>query len=145
MDMNKIYNKKRHFELLQKKSMDILSEANASELRKYSSMLDSHLTWETRDQYLELIEKFLEKKIPISEFCSEFCDRGQLNSDAVTFLTSNLILLSPDEKSWEFGELLEEVFLECEFFDGEEDLTGEEFRNAIEGSFVKIQNYLTEE
>jgi hypothetical protein len=45
--MNKNYNKKRHFELLQKKqkkSMDILSEANASELRKYSSMLDSHLT-----------------------------------------------------------------------------------------------------
>jgi hypothetical protein len=52
--------------------------------------------------------------------------------------------LSPHEKSLEFSELLEEIFDECEHFDGEEDLTGDEFRNSIEKSFVKIKKYLNE-
>ena len=140
--MDKSYNKKRHFELLKKKSMAMNSEENSSELRKYSCMLEGHLHWETRNQYLELLEEFLKKNISISDFCSEFLDRGSLNGDAVDFLESNLILLSPDEKSWDFSKLLEEIFDECQYFDNEEDLTGDEFRNSIEKSFVKIKKYL---
>ena len=108
-------------------------------------MLENHLDWETRDQYLALLEEFLKENISISDFCSEFLDRGSLNSDSVDFLESNLILLSPNEKSWEFSELLEEIFNECQYFDGEEDLTGDEFRNSIKKSFVKIKKYLNEE
>ena len=54
---------------------------------------------ESEDDHLELLnylviwirrqEEFLEKKISISEFCSEFCDRGQLISDTVAILESN--------------------------------------------------------
>ena len=138
------YDKKRHLELLKKKSISIESEENYPELLKYSAMLNRHLDWETCHQYLELLEEFLKENISISDFCSEFCKRGSLNSDAVAILESNSILLSPHEKSLEFSELLEEIFDECEHFDGEEDLTGDEFRNSIEKSFVKIKKYLNE-
>jgi hypothetical protein len=138
------YDKKRHLELLKKKSISIESEENYPELLKYSAMLNRHLDWETCHQYLELLEEFLKENISISDFCSEFCERGSLNSDAVAILESNSILLSPHEKSLEFSELLEEIFDECQYFDGEEDLTGDEFRNSIEKSFVKIKKYLNE-
>lgn len=104
------YDKKRHLEVLKKKSVSIESEENYLELLKYSAMLDRHLDWETCHQYLELLEEFLKENISMCDFCSEFCERGSLNNDAVAILESNLILLSPHEKSLEFLDLLEETF-----------------------------------
>jgi len=56
----KNYNKKQYLELLkerQEKSISITSV----ELSRYSALLSAHLDWEARDNYLQLLEKFVEK------------------------------------------------------------------------------------
>ena len=61
--MNKNYIKKRHLELLKKRSMGMHSKEDFSELLNYSCMLNSHLDWEARENYLELIKDFRKRKI----------------------------------------------------------------------------------
>ena len=66
---NKNYNKKRHYELLKKKSMGINLQEYSSELRQYSCMLEAHLDWQGREGYLKLLENFQKGKIQDFEFC----------------------------------------------------------------------------
>ena len=40
-------------------------------------MLDSHLDWETREQYLQLLEKLINRKIDTFKFCIEFKKRNE--------------------------------------------------------------------
>lgn len=148
------YNKQRHFQLLKNRSIGIRSEANSSELLKYSCILNSHLDWESRQNYLDLLEDFKEKKIKYFEFCIDFENRGKLTSEVTRILESNLILLSPHEKSFGFSNFLEEIFDLCttqleeaEEFPGSEiefQNLEIEFQNAIEKTYFQIQKYLDE-
>lgn len=93
--VNKNYNKKRHYELLKKKSMGINLQEYSSELGQYSCMLEAHLDWQGRESYLKLLENFQKGKIQDVKFCFAFEERGLLISDISDILKSNLILLSP--------------------------------------------------
>lgn len=77
-------------------------------------ILNGHLDWEVREHYLKLLEEFIDGKISMGKFCSEFCKRCQLIIDMGTMLESNLILLSPHEKSLDFSNFVNEIFTECE-------------------------------
>ena len=59
--MNTDYNKKRYLELLDQRSIG--DNSNNDELSRYSCMLTNQLDWEIRDQYLSLMEKFLNGNI----------------------------------------------------------------------------------
>lgn len=95
MHSNKYYNKKRHLELLkysqeleqQGKYLFQESKKDSSELIHYSARME-----ETRDQYLELINKFMNEKIDISEFCTAFCRRSSLNTEVLDILQSNFLM-----------------------------------------------------
>jgi hypothetical protein len=127
------------------------SKENSSELLKYSCILEGHLDWEARENYLELREDFRKGKLKYLEFCVAFEKRGQLNSEARRILESNLILFSPHQKSFGFSDLLEEIFDLCsmQLEDAESydyDKNSEiEFKNRIEETYFQIQNYLNEE
>ena len=58
---NSNYSKQRHLELLKLKysQENVLTSKEKSELSKYSSMLDSHLDWETKEQYVQFLEKLI--------------------------------------------------------------------------------------
>ena len=147
--MHKNYSKKQHLELLKKKSMSISLEEDFYELIKYSSMLNGNLDWCIRENYLELLEDFRKGKMKAFEFCITFEKTGKLTGDIIDILESNLILLSPDEKSFGFSDLLEEIFDLCsthledtEFHDKNSEV---EFKNSIEEIYFQIQNYLNEE
>ena len=155
--MNQDYNKKRHFELL-KYSQDLKQQGKFIsgesrngylELLKYSAMLASHLGWETRDQYVKLLNEFMEKKIDIPEFCQAFCRRSELNDEVVDTLESNFILLSPHEKSVEFSDFMEEIFSCCEAYNGDPepfrtsyDIGETEFRDSVEKTYFRLQKFL---
>jgi hypothetical protein len=153
------YNKKRHLELLkysqdlkqQGKSIHDESRKDYLELLKYSAMLNRHLYWETRDQYLELLNEFMEKKIDITEFCDTFCRRSELNDEAVDMLNSNLILLSPHEKSIEFSNFMGQIFDCCEVCNGDPEPLREsyeightEFQHLVEKIYFSLQKFLEE-
>ncbi len=60
------YNKKRYLQLLNQRSIG--DNSNNDELSCYSCMLISQLDWEIRDQYLSLMENFLNGNISVPGF-----------------------------------------------------------------------------
>ena len=60
------------------------------------------------------MENFRKRKIQTFEFCISFENTGKLISDIIDNLESNLIILSPNDFSLSFSDLLEEVFNTCE-------------------------------
>jgi len=141
--MSKNYNKKRYFELLKKRSMGMDSEEFSSELWKYSCILENHLDWESRDNYLELLEDFRNGKLEDLKFCVDFEKRGLLITYMVGILESNLILLSSNEKSLGFSDLIAEISDICsEHLERAQFYTKEsriEFKNRIEKIYFQIQ------
>lgn len=147
--VNKNYNKKRHYELLKKKSMGINLQEYSSELRQYSCMLEAHLDWQGREGYLKLLENFQKGKIQDFEFCFAFEERGLLISDISDILKSNLILLSPHEKSNHFSSFVSVTIDICKSYienadDNDED-SKIEFENLIEEIYLQIQEILKED
>lgn len=93
------YNKKRHLELLKKREEKSISSTESKELFNYSAVLDRQLDWETRDQYFQLLEEFVEGKIDICEF--------------LIVDESNLILLEPRQKSLDFLDFIQKILQDC--------------------------------
>jgi hypothetical protein len=125
------YNKKRYLQLLNQRSLG--DNSNNDELSCYSCMLISQLDWEIRDQYLSLMENFLNGNISVPGFFAKLRIKNYAIIDAVTFLEKNQILLSFDKKASKFGELLEDVTDELE---GDLSYTGDEFKNSIQEYFI---------
>jgi hypothetical protein len=146
--MKLMYNKREHLELLKKKSGDI-SRDDSQKCLNYSALTNCHLDWCIREHYLDLLENFRKGKIQTFEFCISFENTGKLTSDILDILESNLIILSPNEKSLGFSDLLEEVFDTCETYLQDAEFRDEnsevEFKNSVEEIYLKIQKYLNEE
>lgn len=142
------YNKIEHLELLKKKNV-IPNSEDSKKLLIYSSMTNGHLDWCIRENYLDLLENFRKGKIKTFEFCITFEEIGKLTSDIIDILESNLIILSPNEKSLRFSDLLEEVFASCRSYLEDAEFRDEnsevEFKNYVEELYCKIQNFLNEE
>lgn len=141
------YDKKRHLELLNKKGDEFKSK-----LQTYSIVLIDHLNWEIRDQYLELLDKFIDKKIDSFNFRIAFCGRYESIEKVADLLKSNRVLLSPDKNSLNFGDLLAKIDNYCkaysddpEPFRNKFEIGDVEFRISIEKIYLKIQNFLKEE
>lgn len=99
------YNKKQYPKLLKKRKEKFISNTESKELFNYTAVLDRQLEWKTRNQYLQLIEEFIEGKLNIGEFLIVFEERGRLNGEVLDILESNLILLSLHKKSLKFSKL----------------------------------------
>ena len=87
-------------------SMPIADE-NFFELQKYSAMMISHLHWENREHYFELIEKLLNGPMHFLELRKKY----QAINEAGESLEANLILLEPDGKSKGFGLLIGDLIM----------------------------------
>lgn len=143
------YNKKQHLELL--KDSEILTGELKSKLRSYSAIQFDHLNWEIRDQYLELLDNYIEEKINLWDFRVKFCELHESIGEVTTVLESNRVLLSPDKNKnfLDFGDLLSNIYLCCEAYSNDPepfrsnfDIGDVEFRSSIEKIYLKIQNLL---
>ena len=138
--MSTYYNKKRYLDLLDQRNIG--DNSNYDELSRYSCMLTNQLDWEIRDQYLSLMENYLNGNISIFKFFAELRIKTYAIIDAVTFLKRHQILLSVDKKASKFEELVEDVIDELE---GEISYTDDKFKFFIQEKFIKIKKYLNEE
>jgi hypothetical protein len=141
------YDKKRHLELLNQQDEEVKSK-----LQTYSIILIDHLNWEIRDQYLKLLENYMEEKSDSFNFQIRFCERYESIEKVAELLKSNRVLLSPDKNSLNFGDLLSKIDSCCkaysddpEPFLNEFEIGDVEFRISIEKIYLKIQNFLKEE
>jgi len=150
------YNKQRHLELLKLKYSQekVLTSTEKSELNAYSSLLDNTLDWETKEQYIDLLEKLISREINSFEFYIKFKECNDSNGEIFDSLKANFLLLSPHEKSKEFSNFISEIIDFCysysEVFEsyvpGEKiDSYDLEFRNSMEKIYLKIQKFLNEE
>ena len=144
------YDKKLNLELL-KDSEDLTGELRLKFLH-YSAIQFNHLNWEIRDQYLELLENYREEKMDSFNFRIRFCERYESIEKVADVLKSNRVLLSPDENSLDFGDLLSKIDSCCkaysddpEPFRNKFEIGDVEFRISIEKIYLKIQNFLKEE
>jgi len=165
--MNQEWNKKRRLELLEydtkthlellkdsedlKQQGKLLSNELRSKLREYSVILVDHLNWETRYQYLELLNKFIEKKIDILKFRIAFCERYESIEKVADLLKSNRVLLSPHENSLDFGDLLSKIYDCCEAYSNDPkpfrnkfEIGDVEFSTSIEKTYFQMKKFLQE-
>ena len=159
-DLEKKYqnlNKKRRYELLnydKKRHLELLNQQGdefKSKLRTYSIILIDHLNWEIRDQYLELLENYREEKMDSFNFRIRFCERYESIEKVADLLKSNRVLLSPDENSLDFGNLLSEIDScskaysdDPEPFRNKFEIGEVEFRTSIEKIYLKMQKFFNE-
>ena len=141
------YEKKRHLELLNKKGDEFKSK-----LQTYSIVLIDHLNWEIRDQYLELLDKFIDKKIDSFNFRIAFCERYESIEKVADLLKSNRVLLSPDKNSLNFGDLLSKIDDCCkaysddpEPFRNKFEIADAEFTILMEKIYFQMKGFLNEE
>lgn len=150
------HKKQRYVKLLKLKYVEkkILTSNENTELTEYLCILSRSLDWETKDQYIDLLQQFLFGKINIVTFYNDFRDRCHSNLEVYQSLKANFILLSPHEKSKEFAELMEEITMYCvsysEIFELElpkekRDSHELNFRNFMEKIYVKTQKLLNED
>jgi hypothetical protein len=85
-------------------------------------------------------------------FRIRFCERYESIEKVADLLKSNRVLLSPDKKSLDFGDLLSEIDDCCKAYSGDPEpfrnkfeIGDVEFRISIEKIYLKIQKYLNEE
>ena len=68
-------------------------------------MLDNTLDWETKEQYLDL----LDREINSFKFYIKFKERDDSNGELFDSLKANFLILSPHEKSKEFFNFISEI------------------------------------
>ena len=135
------YNKQRYIELLKLKYLQkkVLTSTEESELNKYLYVLEETLDWETKDQYVDLLEQFLSGEINSFTFSIKFKERNNLNTESSNSLKATFI-----------SEIIDFCYSYSEIF--ELDLPQEtrdsyelEFRNFMEKIHFKIQKVLNKE
>ena len=146
------YDKKNHLNLLkysqklEQEGKHIYDESREDffRLREYSAMMISHLNWENRAHYFELIEELLNGPINFLHLRKKY----QSVSDAVEGLEAELILLDPMEpydKAFGFTVLIDEL---VSLFDRycpdsslreSHELSEEELRDLVKDIFIEMK------
>jgi len=109
------------------------------------------LNWKIRDQYLELLNKFLQKKIDILKFRLAFFERYESIEKVADVLKSNRVLLSPHKNSLHFGDLLSKIYDSCQAYSNDPEpfrnkfeIRDVEFTTSIEETYFQLKIFLQE-
>jgi len=126
-------------------SMPIPDE-NFFELEKYSAMMISHLHWENREHYFELIEKLLNGPINFLELRK----KHRAINDAGERLEAELIILEPNPKCEGFDDLIDELVSLFDRYCPDSSLreshefSEKELRDLVQNIFIKMKEYYPE-
>jgi len=115
---------------------------------KYSLLIRNFKYWENYKIYLDLMKKFVDKKISGTEFYDEFfqtwkLDRDKIyNSEELFYITENFKLTEIDG----FSSLISNLFLDCELFEADPllregyEISEEELRNCVKKTLLEIKD-----
>lgn len=127
------YNRQKHLEWL-----------------KYSQLLSDLIFWENRNQYLQLMEDFVDASINSKKFETKFFEICRTDNKRFRMLEADferLITFQPNFKSRGFESLISEIFSSCKVFhpdpDSREDyeLDEEELRIFVRNTIPQIRNF----
>ena len=95
---------------------------NFEEFDDYRIMLENNIYWQSRDQYLQILESFLNRNISGEEFCDQFADIRSKNMEALDILEANLeneMNLKLNPKSRVFSDIIASIDTVRDFFDSD--------------------------
>ena len=104
--------------------------------------------WENYKMYLDLMEKFVDKKISGTEFSDQFfqtwkSDRDKTyNSEELVYITENFKLTEIEG----FSALISELFTDCDVFEPDSalredyEISEEELRNCVKKTLLEIKD-----
>lgn len=166
--MNENYNKREYLALLKKQSINgKLNSEDFDRILDYGIIATNYFNWCIREHYLDLLENFQKGKMETFDFCRCFDNTNKIVDNFTDVLESNLIVLSPNDKSLVFADLLEEIFDECEAYLQTADFDSRlymskdynievkkhekqlkeievELKKSVRETYLKIQNFLKE-
>ncbi len=146
------YNKTRHIEL-EKRSMDFINmntslfkenKKEYKELNKYRIMLFDNLFWLRKNQFVSLMEKFINDSIDIEQFEIEFSLLYQRTNKAFEAFKKNLKLLEklqldPRSYEYEFSRFIVTIFRMFETLEDEE-CTEQNLKDSVKTILFRIDN-----
>lgn len=94
----------------------------SQKLSQYITLLSDHVFWKSRDQYLQILEKFVSKNIDIDTFIKKFRGLRRSNMTASKILEKNLeneIDFQPNLESRGFTKIISSINDIIELFDPE--------------------------
>ena len=164
--MNENYNKLDYLDLLKKESIDRkLNSEDYHRLSSYRSSEANYLNWCIREHYLELLDNFHKGKMETFYFCRGFENARMEVDNFQDALELYSIVVSPNDKSLIFGDLLEKIFYETEAYIQAADFNSTlapsenygievkeyekrlkehevELKESVKKTYLKIQNFL---
>ena len=123
-----------------------IPDENFFELEEYSAMMISHLHWENREHYFELIEKLLNGPINFLELRK----KHRAINDAVESLEAELIILEPNKKYEGFDDLIDELVSLFDRYCSDPSLreshefSEEELKKLIQKILIKMKEHYPE-
>lgn len=123
-----------------------IADENFFELEKYSAMMISHLHWENREHYFELIEKLLNGPMHFLELRKKY----QVINEAGESLEAKIILLEPNGKSKGFGLLIGDLIMLFDRYCPDpslresHELSEEELRDLVQKIFIEMKEGYSE-
>ena len=115
---------------------------------KNSLLIRNFKYWENSKMYLDLMKKFVDKKIRGTGFSDQFfqmwkSDRDKTyNSEELVYITENFKLTEIDG----FSSLISELFLDCELIEADPllredyEISEEELRNCVKKTLLEIKD-----
>lgn len=110
--------------------------------------LENFSYWERRNLYLELMEKFIDRKMPGKQFTTEFFKMLRADRDR-TYTCEELRFKIKDldlTKLENFESLIVSLFTSCDVFQPDPalrkhyEISEEELRKCVQKVFLEIQN-----
>ena len=158
--MKKVFNVSRYRELL--KRVEILKQQNKflfdepefMKLASYEGSVEQQIHFSRKSEYCSLIKKYVYKTLPPHIFRGEFLEMVKQDDEKAEKILQDFNQLSSfsidvnlDKFSFSFERISDKCLQAFEF--GPEDdgygIPEDEFRNSIEESYFKLENYLNEE
>ena len=138
--------------LLSKNKSNKLNDGEKLELLSYKIILENQIYYNQRDLYISFIEEYLREKdagtdgtgLFIYEFFTLYGksqrDSRTLEAEILETGISRLENFSINSESTKFGDLIEDIFGECEFYDKDlSDISDESFRSLIRRILLEMK------
>jgi len=140
------YHKQTHLALLNAEKPQHEKGRLVPKLTNYNIIQNEQLHWEIKEQYLELFENYMKKKISTNTFVHEFLRRHKPVYELSNLLLSNRIFLSPAKECLDFGDLIEQTENLCDAYSPDPDpdcyeIDAAHFQTVIEKVYLKIRNF----
>ena len=146
------FNVARYQELLNKinsstkNGIEYFQDPEVLELLACKSSVSNQISYDQKNEYFDLIQKYLDETISPYEFRTAFLGMSNKNREKSNKIFDNLEklgMLSIEPGLKEFGSLLSKIYELCltivEFGIGDEGISEDRFRNLIQKIFIEMK------